>query len=91
MTLVEFAPGGSQRVQSQLPEQIYFILEGSGFTTLGVETELARSRDCVFTPANADRGLTDLGDTTLRYFSVAAASFGNEELYELWPHGPERQ
>jgi mannose-6-phosphate isomerase-like protein (cupin superfamily) len=91
MTLVEFEPGGSQRVESQLPEQIDFILEGPGSTTLGVETELVRSRDCVFTPANADRALTDIGDTNLRCFSAAAPSFGNEELYELWPLRPERQ
>src|ERR1700689_3099406 len=38
-TLAVIQPGGEQRIHSHRPEQVYFILEGSGLMTMGDETQ----------------------------------------------------
>ena len=88
-TLVEIEPGGIQRIHSHIPEQIYFILEGSGSMTVGSESEQVGSGDCVFIPSGSDHGLINDGDSTLRYFSASAPTFEKSELYEFWPLDPE--
>jgi mannose-6-phosphate isomerase-like protein (cupin superfamily) len=84
-TLVEIEPGGFQRVHSHPPEQVYFILEGSGAMTVGDETEQVTVGDCVLVPSESPHGLRNTGDVTLRYFSAAAPSFTAEELEQWWP------
>ncbi len=88
-TLVEIEPGGIQRIHSHIPEQIYFILEGSGSMTVGSESEQVGPGDCVFIPSGSDHGLINDGDETLRYFSTSAPTFEKSELYEFWPLDPE--
>ena len=88
-TLVEIEPGGIQRIHSHVPEQIYFILEGSGSMTVGSESEQVGPGDCVFIPSGSDHGLINDGDATLRYFSASAPTFKKSELYEFWPLDPE--
>ncbi len=88
-TLVEIEPGGIQRIHSHIPEQIYFILEGSGSMTVGSESEQVGPGDCVFIPSSSDHGLINDGDSTLRYFSASAPTFEKTELYEFWPLDPE--
>ena len=88
-TLVEIEPGGTQRIHSHIPEQIYFILEGSGSMTVGSESEQVGPGDCVFIPSSSDHGLINDGDSTLRYFSASAPTFEKSELYEFWPLDPE--
>ena len=43
-TLAVIQPGGEQRIHSHRPEQVYFILEGSGLMTVGSETKQGRTR-----------------------------------------------
>ena len=88
-TLVEIEPGGIQRIHSHIPEQIYFILEGSGSMTVGSESEQVGPGDCVFIPSGSDHGLINDGNSTLRYFSASAPTFEKNELYEFWPLDPE--
>jgi mannose-6-phosphate isomerase-like protein (cupin superfamily) len=84
-TLVEIEPGGEQRVHRHLPEQVYFILEGSGAMTVGEEIEEVRAGDCVLVPSETPHGLRNSGDAVLRYFSAAAPSFTSEQLEQWWP------
>ena len=84
-SLVELDPAGEQRIHSHEPEQVYFIVEGSGRMTVGDETRDVVADDCVFIPSGTPHGLINSGPTTLRYFSAAAPGFGSKELEELWP------
>ena len=84
-SLVEIRPGGLQRIHSHAPEQIYYILEGSGFMTVGGETAHVEIGDCIFIPSGVPHGLKNDGEVLLRYFSAAAPSFSYEQLERLWP------
>src|SRR5262249_36416510 len=84
-SLVEIQPGGAQRVHAHDPEQLYFILEGSGRMTVGTEAAQVKAGDCVFIPSGALHGLTNDGPTMLTYFSAAAPAFTSEELAQFWP------
>ena len=88
-TLVEIEPGGHQRLHSHIPEQIYFILEGSGSMTVGSETESVGPGDCVFIPSGAEHGLSNGGNAALKYFSASAPTFDKDQLDEYWPLEPE--
>ena len=90
-TLVEINPGGRQRIHSHVPEQVYFILEGSGLMSVGDEKERVESGDCIFIPSRASHGLQNDGDLVLRYFSAASPSFDTEQLQKLWPLENESQ
>jgi mannose-6-phosphate isomerase-like protein (cupin superfamily) len=84
-TLVEIEPGGEQRIHEHEPEQVYFILEGSGLMTVGAEREEVTAGDCILVPSGSPHGLRNTGDAVLRYFSAAAPSFTAEELARWWP------
>jgi len=88
-TLIEIDPGGIQRIHSHIPEQVYFILEGSGEMTIGAETERVGAGDCIFIPSGSDHGLTNDGQEKLRYFSASAPTFNRDELFDFWPLDPE--
>ena len=84
-TLAVIPPGGAQRVHSHAPEQVYFILEGSGLMTVGAETRRVGPGDCVFIPSGQPHGLQNDGDTILRYFSAAAPAYPAGHLEKTWP------
>jgi mannose-6-phosphate isomerase-like protein (cupin superfamily) len=88
-SVVEIKPGGKQRIHSHVPEQIYYILEGSGKMTVADETEKVVPEDCVFIPSNAPHGLINDGKKMLKYFSAAAPAFDVEQLEKFWPLGSE--
>ena len=90
-TLVELAPAGEQRTHSHAPEQVYFILEGTGSMTVGNETQEVQVGDCVFIPSGAQHGIRNSGPSTLRYFSAAAPGFGRGELDSFWPLPSEQE
>ena len=90
-TVVELAPSGEQRPHSHDPEQVYFILDGSGVMTIGDDAQEVCPGDCVFIPSGIRHGLRNSGTSTLRYFSAAAPSFGREELHTLWPLPSEEE
>lgn len=84
-TLVELQPGGKQRIHQHRPEQVYFIVEGSGKMTVGNVSRLVEKDDCIFIPSNEPHGLENIGQALLKYFSAAAPSFTQDELSEFWP------
>jgi mannose-6-phosphate isomerase-like protein (cupin superfamily) len=84
-TLVLVDPGGEQKTHSHPPEQVYFILEGSGVMSIGTETQAVGAGDCVFIPADTPHGIRNEGRALLRYFTAAAPAFETSELLALWP------
>ena len=82
-TLAVIQPGGEQRIHSHRPEQVYFILEGSGLMTVGDETQRVGPGDCVFIPSGQPHGLKNDGDGTLRYFSAAAPAYEPGHLEKI--------
>ncbi|UCG92091.1 MAG: cupin domain-containing protein [candidate division WOR-3 bacterium] len=84
-SVVEIEPGGEQKIHHHTPEQIYYILEGSGRMTVEDETARVGPGDCIFIPSTTPHGLKNDGNVLLKYFSAAAPSFDREQLEKLWP------
>jgi len=84
-TLAVIQPGGEQRIHSHRPEQVYFIIEGSGSMTVADETQRVSAGDCVFIPAGQPHGLKNDGDVAVRYFSAAAPAYEPGHLERSWP------
>jgi len=87
--LVEIEPGGEQRIHQHVPEQVYFILAGTGDMSVAGETRTVEPGDCVFVPSGHPHGIRNGGPGVLRYFSAAAPAFAAEELAALWPMASE--
>jgi mannose-6-phosphate isomerase-like protein (cupin superfamily) len=85
ITLVEMEPGGVQHIHSHEPEQMYYILEGSGVMTVDGERRSVGAGDCIYYPPFAKHGLVNTGETVLRYLSAASPSFTAQECRHLWP------
>jgi mannose-6-phosphate isomerase-like protein (cupin superfamily) len=85
ITLVEMEPGGVQHVHSHEPEQMYYILDGSGVMTVDADEKPVQAGDCIFYPSFAKHGLKNTGTTVLRYLSAASPSFTREQCQQLWP------
>ncbi len=85
ITLVEMEPGGVQRIHSHAPEQMYYILEGTGLMTVNSEQRPVQAGDCIFFSAYDLHGLQNTGEARLRYLSAASPSFSAEECQQLWP------
>lgn len=83
-TLAVIEAGGEQRVHSHRPEQVYFILEGSGLMTVGDEVQRVGPGDCIFIPSGQPHGLKNDCDVTLRYFSAAASAYPAGNLEKVW-------
>ncbi len=90
-TLVQVEPDGEQRLHSHAPEQVYFILEGSGVMTVGADQQEVGAGDCIFIPSDTPHGIRNGGQSVLRYFSAAAPSFDTGDLLALWPLGSESE
>ena len=85
ITLVEMEPGGIQRIHSHEPEQMYYILEGSGIMTVEGEQKRVEAGDCIFFASFSEHGLENTGNTRLKYLSAASPSFTKEECEKFWP------
>lgn len=90
-TLAVLQPGGAQRLHSHQPEQVYFILEGSGLMTVGAESQRIGPGDCVFIPSGQAHGLRNDGATALRYFSAAASQYPPGHLEKTWALASEAE
>lgn len=90
-TLAVIQPGGEQRIHSHRPEQVYFILEGTGLMTVGDEAQRVGPGDCVFIPTDQAHGLKNDGTTALRYFSAAALAYPPGHLEKVWALKSEKE
>lgn len=78
-------PNGFQHIHSHEPEQMYYILEGSGIITVDDEEQTVVKGDCIFIPSNSKHGFKNTGNTLLKYLSAASPSFTLKECKEYWP------
>jgi mannose-6-phosphate isomerase-like protein (cupin superfamily) len=85
ITIVDMEPGGRQHVHSHEPEQMYYIMEGSGLMTVDGEQQQVGAGDCIFFSSFSSHGLENTGGTVLRYLSAASPSFTAEDSRKLWP------
>jgi mannose-6-phosphate isomerase-like protein (cupin superfamily) len=85
ITLVEMEPGGFQHIHYHRPEQMYYILEGSGIMTVDDDRRQVQTGDCIYFPSMAQHGLENTGETVLRYLSAASPSFTEEQCRKAWP------
>jgi mannose-6-phosphate isomerase-like protein (cupin superfamily) len=85
ITIVDMEPGGVQHVHSHDPEQMYYIMEGSGLMTVDDERRRVEAGECIFFSSFAKHGLENTGGTVLRYLSAASPSFKKEDSRKLWP------
>ena len=90
-TLVQIEPGGEQPIHRHTPEQVYFVLEGSGLMTVGAETQDVGAGDCIFVPSDTPHGIRNQRQEVLRYFSAAAPAFDTSDLLSLWSLGSESE
>jgi quercetin dioxygenase-like cupin family protein len=88
ITLVEMEPGGFQHSHHHDPEQMYYILEGSGWMTVDGEEQKVEAGDCLFFPSQAEHGLNNSDDGVLRYLSASSPSFTNNQCEAWWPLPP---
>ena len=88
-SIVEMVPDGLQRPHRHEPEQIYYIIDGTGPMSVENETWEVKDGDCVLVPGGSVHSLRNTGETTLRYFSAAAPAFTVDLLRVLWPLGAE--
>ena len=88
VTMVEMQPGGNQRVHSHAPEQMYYILAGSGIMHVDGEQGEVKTGDSVFFGSHAKHGLRNTGDSVLTYMSAASPSFSAQESDQYWPLAP---
>ncbi len=85
VTLVEMEAEGFQHPHSHKPEQMYYILEGSGVMSADGDEQEVEQGDCVFIPSESEHGLRNTSGCTLRYLSAASPSFTQKQCEELWP------
>jgi len=90
-TMVVIDPNGEQPLHKHVPEQVYFMLEGSGLMTVGTETQEVGPGDCIFVPSDTPHGVRNLGQEVLRYFSAAAPAFETSDLLALWQLASESE
>ncbi len=83
-TLAVIQPGGEQRIHSHQPEQVYFIIEGTGLMSVDGETQEVGPGDCIFIPSGRPHGLINDGGVILRYFSAAAPAYEAGHLEKTW-------
>lgn len=84
-SLVEIDPGGEQRIHSHEPEQVYFIIEGTGAMTVADEQAMVVAGDCIYVPSKVPHGLRNAGEFRLRYLGIVSPAFTDIELHEQWP------
>src|SRR4030042_3585529 len=74
-----------QPLHSHGPEQVYYIIRGSGLMIIENEHEQVRAGDAVYIPANAMHGIKNIGDETLEYLTANSPPFSVDYENKLWP------
>ncbi len=82
--VAEFVPGGhALQVHRHAEPEIYYILEGQGIMTIdGIETEVVAG-DVIFIPGNAEHGIRNGSDTSLRLFYVFPIGCFGDVVYRF--------
>jgi len=81
--VAEYQPGADHTLHTHNPEQVYYILEGSGEITVGDETARVEAGDCVFIPSEVPHKLKNDGNVVLKYLCCSAPLY-NEDVEQHW-------
>src|SRR5690606_5396657 len=65
--------GGVLRPHRHAEPEVYFIIEGTGVVTLGVEEKVSSTGEAVFIPGNHRHGIRNDSDHALRLLYILAA------------------
>ena len=90
VTVVEMQSNGFQRIHAHEPEQMYYILKGTGIIYVDGEEKKVGVGDCVFFKSFSKHGLRNIGDTVLSYLSAASPSFPIDICDKAWPLPPRK-
>ncbi len=82
--IAEFAPrGGNLVAHRHSHPEIYHILEGEGVVTIEGVAHRVKAGDTVFIPGDAEHGVVNEGDVTLRFFYAFAADQFSDVVYRF--------
>ncbi len=76
-------PGCRLNLHRHEPAEIYFILEGAGVVTINSEHRAVSAGDAVFIPADAEHGIRNDSQATLRFFYAFAKDSFAEVVYRF--------
>ncbi len=82
VTWVDIEPGGSQRLHSHGPQQVYVIVAGRGRMQVGDEEREVGRGELVLIPSGAKHGIVNIGAERLTYVSAATPAFDLEVVYD---------
>ena len=82
VTWVDIEPGGSQRLHSHDPQQVYVIVSGRGRMQVGDEEREVGRGELVLIPSWAQHGIVNVGAERLTYVSAATPAFDLEVVYD---------
>lgn len=85
ITLVEMEANGMQKTHRHVPEQVYYILEGTGLMQVGNEKKQVTAGDCILIPSTEVHGLMNNNNRPLKYLSASSPAFNKKRCEELWP------
>ena len=78
----ELKPGKAIELHADPYEEIYYVLQGKGLMTVGVERQRVALGDAVLIPAGALHSLENDGDKDCRILVVAALPGGGKGMKE---------
>lgn len=82
---ISFIPVNSEQpVHDHEPEQVYYIIRGTGLMIIDDEREPVHAGDAIYIPSNKKHGIINVGTETLEYLSANAPSFPEEYENRLW-------
>ena len=85
--LTELAPGGWLGLHRHTQAEVYHLVEGSGVVVLdGVEHPVAAG-SAVFIPGDAEHGIRNTGEGTLRFVYAFATDAIDDVVYRFSAHG----
>ena len=78
--IAELEPGGWLGLHRHDPAEIYYVIEGRGILTLAGRDYAVGPGSAVFIPGNAEHGIRNSGNETLRFlYAFAVDSFADVE------------
>jgi mannose-6-phosphate isomerase-like protein (cupin superfamily) len=83
---ISFIPVNSEQpVHNHEPEQVYYIIRGTGLMIIEDEREPVHAGDAIYIPSNKKHGIKNIGVETLEYLTANAPAFAEEYENRLWP------
>jgi mannose-6-phosphate isomerase-like protein (cupin superfamily) len=83
---ISFIPVNSEQpVHNHEPEQVYYIIRGTGLMIIEDERKPVHAGDAIYIPGNKKHGIKNTGNEKLEYLTANAPAFAEEYENRLWP------